>query len=400
MNNYYPINSTEIERISTCPICESKSFTPVNSLNVIDAKSNHEFITFFETSTCNTCGLIFRSLRPSDSWYASARSKADSIDNIASSKKKFDSKLKNQYQRYQEISKELLNFGISRGKVLDIGCGLGAGLVAYKEKGFEAVGLEPSPVKNLYGKQQFDVEIIKGTIDNNPFSSESFDLVILSHVLEHLTDPIDCLRKIKDLVKSDGYLYIEVPDASNYIRWWDAFYVPHLTNFDYNTLCLCINKAGLVPLARAVSKENKASLASLGILSGRLKKQSPHLYDVNDVHKKSKNDTFNLYLNGLSPEIPKTAYISSRDFQPPWQIKYFIPRLRNWDKTMPQKPYQVSVQQDQVNRTINISFLPPSILDKVVYKLKKNARKFKGSIIGFIKKKNKKPQTIKFLNIH
>ena len=126
------------------------------------------------------------------------------------------------------------------GTILDIGTAGGAFLEASKRFGYKATGLEPSDFLVEQGKKR-GLQIEKGTIENLPFEQESFDLVCLWDVIEHLTHPKEALLKIKPLLKNGGVLLINYPDIGTRMasiagrRFWWLLSV-HLHYFTRDTI--------------------------------------------------------------------------------------------------------------------------------------------------------------------
>lgn len=129
------------------------------------------------------------------------------------------------------------------GRVLDVGCGTGDFLKVCEQTGWTIAGVEPNEkarqvalsktnLKNCYGS-------IEELIDSNP---ESFDVITLWHVLEHIPNLADFIAKIKAVLKPNGVLIIAVPnfksgDAQHYGSSWAAYDVPrHLWHFSQNSM--------------------------------------------------------------------------------------------------------------------------------------------------------------------
>lgn len=101
----------------------------------------------------------------------------------------------------------------ANGRFLDVGCNIGMLLRLAMKRGWDVVGLEPSPsLASLANKHGFKVY--------NCFLSEvpdcenaSFDVVAFSDVFEHIADPISFLRQANRLLRDDGILYVKVPNA-------------------------------------------------------------------------------------------------------------------------------------------------------------------------------------------
>ncbi|HET8753308.1 MAG TPA: class I SAM-dependent methyltransferase, partial [Salinimicrobium sp.] len=114
-----------------------------------------------------------------------------------------------------------------RGKLLDIGAGTGDFLVKAKTKNWNVDGVEPNPeARNLAAKK--GIGMYK---DTENFSSSTFDVITMWHVLEHVPDLDLQINELFRLLKNDGLLVIAVPnfkswDAQKYNEHWAAFDVP------------------------------------------------------------------------------------------------------------------------------------------------------------------------------
>lgn len=103
----------------------------------------------------------------------------------------------------------------SGASVCDLGCGSGTTLGRFKALGFNAVGVEPDPIARLEAAKA-GIIALDGTCEELPaeLEEQSFDLVIISHVLEHCRDPILALKKAFSLTRPGGMLFCEVPNCA------------------------------------------------------------------------------------------------------------------------------------------------------------------------------------------
>ena len=94
------------------------------------------------------------------------------------------------FAREVAVSRELLGQGTKRA--LDIGAGLGYAMVALDKAGYETHGLEPSaPFRDrAISRMNIDPERLRhGTVELTDYPENSFDLINICVVLEHLRDP-------------------------------------------------------------------------------------------------------------------------------------------------------------------------------------------------------------------
>ena len=127
----------------------------------------------------------------------------------------------------------LINSESQKGTLLDIGAGTGDFLVVAKKDGWEITGIEP-------GEKPRNIAIQKGvSFANNleALADNSFDVITMWHVLEHVPDLEFQIKELKRLIKPNGTILIAVPnfnsfDANYYGKFWAAFDVPrHLWHF-------------------------------------------------------------------------------------------------------------------------------------------------------------------------
>ncbi|MCX7981603.1 MAG: class I SAM-dependent methyltransferase [Syntrophales bacterium] len=131
---------------------------------------------------------------------------------------------------------------LKRGKILDIGCGMGYFLLACRQKGYEVRGLDISENSASHCKSKFGLEVYIGTVEEANFEPESFDLITMWHFLEHTPNPSRCLEKVRLWLKKGGLVAIDVPnyestDAKAGGENWKGWQIPfHLYHFTPHTI--------------------------------------------------------------------------------------------------------------------------------------------------------------------
>jgi SAM-dependent methyltransferase len=107
-------------------------------------------------------------------------------------------------------------------RMLEVGSGIGGALAVFKERGWDATGVEPDARMAEFGAKRFGVTIDAGFFLRGTFPSGSFDLVYTNHAYEHFRDPHAITEAIADVLKPGGYLFIAVPtyrDATSEFAW-------------------------------------------------------------------------------------------------------------------------------------------------------------------------------------
>ncbi len=128
---------------------------------------------------------------------------------------------------------KLINSQSQKGKILDIGAGVGDFLQVCKNNGWQTTGIEPSDKAREIAKSK-GVAFVESTsvLENN-----SFDIITMWHVLEHVPNLEHQISELKRLLKPSGTLLIAVPnfnsfDANYYANFWAAYDVPiHFWHF-------------------------------------------------------------------------------------------------------------------------------------------------------------------------
>ena len=101
-------------------------------------------------------------------------------------------------------------------KFLEIGSGEGFVLELFEKNGFDVFGIEPSKDNLEIITRKLKMGDCKtGFAEELPQFDKKFDVIFMSHVLEHVVDCRDVLSKLKNTLSQDGILFIEVPNCQN-----------------------------------------------------------------------------------------------------------------------------------------------------------------------------------------
>ncbi|WP_262908937.1 class I SAM-dependent methyltransferase [Leeuwenhoekiella parthenopeia] len=139
-----------------------------------------------------------------------------------------------------------------KGKLLDIGAGTGDFLKFAKKEGWEVSGLEPSAVARTHAERK-GITLFESA---EALKAETFQVISMWHVLEHVPDTEKQIQWIHQHLSSDGIAVIAVPnfnsyDARHYKEFWAAWDVPrHLHHFSAQSIKLIFEKEGFKLIAQ------------------------------------------------------------------------------------------------------------------------------------------------------
>lgn len=140
--------------------------------------------------------------------------------------------------------------GIKSGKILDIGSGTGSFLHTMRSAGWEIQGIEPDEVARKNAETLHNIQAL--TSENvGGLPAESFDVITMWHVLEHVHQLDNQIEELGRLLKATGKIFIAVPnhtsyDATHYKEYWAAWDVPrHLYHFSPNSMEFLCKKYSL-----------------------------------------------------------------------------------------------------------------------------------------------------------
>lgn len=151
-----------------------------------------------------------------------------------------------------------------KGRILDVGCGDGVYLALMKELGWEVAGVEIDQKAADIARAHFSIPIHVGSLFDAPFPEESFDAVTMSHVIEHVEDPVGFIAQASRYLKHGGRLIIITPNAASlgarlFGKDWYALDPPrHLMLFTSKSLKLSIERTKVFAYTEIFSLDRKA----------------------------------------------------------------------------------------------------------------------------------------------
>lgn len=156
---------------------------------------------------------------------------------------------KERLELFNWIEHRIGAFSIGGRRLFEVGANIGLFLSVAAEAGWDAAGIEPSAWSVSQGRDRFGVDLRQGTIEDLDLPAGSFDVLAMFDVLEHLTDPIHALHKMRTLVKDGGLLALSTVNVDSLHGRarrgsWPWFIRSHLHYFRPPTLIRMLSKAG------------------------------------------------------------------------------------------------------------------------------------------------------------
>ena len=276
-----------------CPVCNQPSTYNFSSR---DLMFNHQ--TRYDYHRCVACHFVFQhplpsleniaAFYPDDYSVYEEQSRLKSVSGIRKS-------ILKKYYGYSHLSTsafddlvcpilKLFNrkFEVpytKNGKLLDVGCGNGRYLDGMKKLGWQTQGVEFNAsaveVCKLSG-----LTVHHGDLFSAHFDSNSFDVINVSHVIEHVPNPLAFFTELARVLKPNGSLVIKTPNSMALGRRlfntnWYANDVPrHLYLFSHQNLLVLANSCGLKMQQFKTSSTPKIILNSLDYVAENTKTPS------------------------------------------------------------------------------------------------------------------------------
>lgn len=139
---------------------------------------------------------------------------------------------------------------VGQGRLLDVGCGHGVNAALLAQQGWQVYGLDLSQTAVAHARQLLGERVETGDLLTVKYGARAFDVVLMSHSLEHMYHLSAVLAEARRILDEEGLLVIAVPNADSlearlFGRWWVNWDPPrHLYHFTRTTLRRLLERAG------------------------------------------------------------------------------------------------------------------------------------------------------------
>jgi len=128
------------------------------------------------------------------------------------------------------------------GSLLDIGCNIGLFMKVAQHAGFDVKGIELNADCALYGREKFHLDIDTRYLEDIVFPDETFDVITLFDVLEHIPDINSFIDELRRILKKGGLVVIQAPNLDSLMaeltkdKWYWLTPPDHLYHFSPGTI--------------------------------------------------------------------------------------------------------------------------------------------------------------------
>jgi len=260
-----------------CPICDGRDTVRLHAMHFM-LPAGSPLPDTYAVVACATCGFIFADTAGTQDDYSLYYMKHSHYEDPAIATgggvQAFDRK------RLQETASWIADNVDRAASVLDIGCGNGGLLIELRNLGFtDLTGMDPSQgcVDHV---RDLNFKAMQGGLGGTGYTGMGqYDLIVLSHVLEHLLEPRAALIALREWLPQDGRIYLEVPDALHYVTYpsvpfyyFDSEHINHFDPFSLENLArtsgYCIQHSGIKTLELPGGHLYPAAYALMGRMSG------------------------------------------------------------------------------------------------------------------------------------
>lgn len=233
-----------IERKS-CPLCHRENislfrqgtFDP-GSLQVDDFKiTDSHYGSLWTFYQCHTCRFVFFNPYIPPDQVVSFYSRLED--------REYSTEAEGRAKNFKTILKRLHRFNPG-STLLDIGAASGIFLNLARQDGFEVQGIEPSSFLVAEAKNQYGLDLFKGTLEEFPVDRK-FAVITLLDIIEHLVEPDEFMGRVDELLEKNGLLVLVTPDIGSLAarmtgkRWWH-FRIAHINFFNRKAMTYFLEK--------------------------------------------------------------------------------------------------------------------------------------------------------------
>ena len=241
---------------TACLLCNGQRHEPLIELPAMEGEPPSGAWTIVR---CGACGLVFLNPRPSETDIGAFYAEDYAPHQIAARTAQIANAMRRKSWPgwWNQVLATLFPPDVRRGprwqgegRLLDVGCGGGEFLWRMHARGWQVAGLDTSPAAVARIRDELRLPAWQGSLPHPELRAESFDVVTFWQSLEHVHQPLETLRRARELLVPSGRLVVSVPNIEGVgFRWFGANWLGldpprHLTHFAPSTLQQMLEAAG------------------------------------------------------------------------------------------------------------------------------------------------------------
>lgn len=235
-----------------CIFCETSALKTLIPNNVLPER--------LSVLKCPNCSLVFLESRTASGELD--REEAVYWDDGDQKKIYLEDKIQDLFAaEFESRLKTLEQYGPSKGKLLDVGCGVGHFLAIAEKQGWQAQGLDISQAASQAAREVYGLDVQVGTLENSNLPPNSFNAITLWDVIEHIRRPIENVKAANRLLLRGGIIVLKTPNESGLFKQFVlmfykifgkraafllkyVYYVPHYFSYSKQSMSVLLNRAG------------------------------------------------------------------------------------------------------------------------------------------------------------
>ncbi len=196
---------SKIEKFILCNLCGSDDYSTIYQAGEAQVS---------QIVKCNKCGLMYANPRKKNEDHIDIEAEDPELvlERIYSGKSNQRVlKEKIQVNDYKKTHSYLQKSSPNQGKLIEVGSGFGYLLKSFKDIGWDVTGVEPNVALCRYAEEKNKINTISTILEDSEIKSESIDVVLMMHVIEHVPDPLSTFQEVYRILKPGGIFIVETP---------------------------------------------------------------------------------------------------------------------------------------------------------------------------------------------
>lgn len=222
-------------QLAECDLCEQQEF------ELIGQTDRHG--QPLDTVICKTCGLVRHAKIPTEEelhqFYSTSYREEYNGEKIPGARR-----IMRAWNNGSRICRQVAPLLEPNCRVLEVGAGIGCTVKVFEQQGFAAEGIDPGGEFLTFSQQNLNANVNVRNLYDLP-ATQSYEAILLVHVIEHLRSPRMAFQHIAKLLKPGGMFYVECPNLqAPFARRSKLFHTAHIHNYVPSTLQSLAERCG------------------------------------------------------------------------------------------------------------------------------------------------------------